>query len=318
MNIKIFAGDQNPELAQRIAKHLKIQLGKIEIKKFANGEERAQLCESVNGRDVFLVQSTTPPAENFVRALQMIDAAKRGRAHRINMVIPDFGWGRQDRIDRPRAPITARIQASCIESVGAHGVLTMDLHKSQIVGFFSIPVSQIFARTILLDWLKKSKPKNPVVIVPDEGAAVSARWYAERLGVRRVYVDKERNSEGHTKVDEITGTIGENDTAIIVDDIIDTGGTIINTMVSLKEKRGVKKFIVMATHGELSGSAIDRLNSSYATTIVITDTIEQPEEKKKALMSSKSKFKIVSVAGMFAEAIKRLHTGEGSLSDLAE
>src|SRR3989338_4610972 len=167
--LKLFAGDQNPVLASHVAKELGIELGPIEIKRFANGEERIQLGEAVNGCDVFLIQSTNPPAENFVRALQMVDAAKRGLAHRITLVIPDYGLGRHDRIDRPRAPITARIQATCIEAIGADAVLTMDLHKSQIVGFFSIPVTQLYAGTLHLAWLKKHKPARPVLIVPDAG-----------------------------------------------------------------------------------------------------------------------------------------------------
>jgi len=316
--LKLFAGDQNPVLASHVARELGIELSPIEIKRFTNGEERVQLGEAINGCDVFLIQSTNPPAENFIRALQMVDAAKRGLAHRITLVIPDYGWGRQDRIDRPRAPITARIQATCIEAIGADAVLTMDLHKSQIVGFFSIPVHHLHARKMLLAWLTENSIKNPVVIVPDEGAAVSARWYATQLGVRRVYVDKERNADGQTSVDEITGQIGADDTAIIIDDIIDTGGTIINTMETLKAKRGVEKFIILATHGELSGDAIERLNASPATTIVITDTIVQPEDKLAKIMAPKSKFKIVTVAPKFSEAIARMHQGQGSLSVLGE
>src|SRR3989344_5561840 len=218
-SLKIFAGPSDAVLGRKIAKFLRVWLCPLEVKIFANGEERVQLGESVNGCDVFFIQTTSQPADNFVRVLQMISAAKKAGAKRVTLIDPMLGWARQDRTDRRLTAVTAKLAAICLEAVGLDRYLTIDLHKDQIEGFFDITINKMYARRIFLDWLVKQRYKNMVVVIPDEGAAKMGRWYAEKLGVRRIYVDKERKTDGSIKIDEVVGEIGPNDTAILVDDL---------------------------------------------------------------------------------------------------
>lgn len=311
-NLKIFAGTSDLRLAGRISKALRMPLSTLEVKMFSNGEERVQLGESVNGCDVFLIQTTSQPADNFVRALQMISAAKKAGAYRVTLIDPWLGWARQDRTDRRLTPVTARIIATCLESVGLDRYVTMDLHKDQIEGFFAIPVNKMYARRVFLDWIKKQKFKSPVVVIPDEGAARMGRWYAEELGVRRVYVDKKRALDGVATIDEVVGDIGPRDTALLIDDMISTGGTLVNVAESLQKKRGVKTIVALATHGELSGSAVEKLSHSPLARVVITDTLERSD-------LDPNFFTVLSIAPLFAKAIRIIHDGTGgSISKLSE
>lgn len=310
--LKLFAGPSDAVLGRKIAKFLRVRLCSLDVKTFPNGEERVQLGESVNGCDVFFIQTTGQPADNFVRALQMISAAKKAGAKRAILIDPMLGWARQDRTDRRLTSVTSKLIITCLENVGLDRYLTIDLHKDQIEGFFDIPVNKMYGRRIFLDWLVKQKYKNMVIVIPDEGAARMGRWYAEKLKIRRVYVDKDRATDGSTKVDEIVGEIDSRHTAVLVDDLISTGGTLIKTAHALATKRGVKRIIALATHGELSGDAIKNLVSSQLTKIVITDTIQRFEKLDK-------KFEVLSVAPLLAKAIRIIHERTGdSISKLSE
>ncbi|MEK7583548.1 MAG: ribose-phosphate pyrophosphokinase [Patescibacteria group bacterium] len=311
-SLKIFAGPSDVLLGNKIAKLLRTPLAALEVKRFSNDEERVQLGESVNGCDVFFVQTTGQPADNFIRALQMISAAKKAGAKRVILIDPMLGWARQDRTDRRLTAVTAKLIISCLETVGLDRYLTIDLHKDQIEGFFDIPISKMYGRRIFLDWLVKQRYKNMVIVIPDEGAARMGRWYAEKLGARRIYVDKNRKVDGSSNVDEIVGEIGARHTAILVDDLISTGGTLIKTAHALATRRGVKRIIALATHGELSGDAIANLSNSPLAKIVITDTIQRSTKLGK-------KFEVLSVAPMLAKAIRIIHERTGdSISKLSE
>lgn len=310
--LKLFAGPSDAVLGEKIAKFLRVRLCPLDVKIFSNGEERVQLGESVNGCDVFFIQTTGQPADNFIRTLQMISAAKKAGAKRVTLIDPMLGWARQDRTDRRLTAVTSKLVISCLETVGLDRYLTIDLHKDQIEGFFDIPINKMYGRRIFLDWLVEQKYKNMVIVIPDEGAARMGRWYAEKLGARRIYVDKERKADGSNKVDEIVGEIDSRHTAILVDDLISTGGTLIKTAQALATRRGVKRIIALATHGELSGDAIPNLAASPLTKIVITDTIQRTTKLGK-------KFEVLSVAPMLAKAIRIIHERTGnSISKLSE
>lgn len=309
--LKLFAGPSDVALGTKIAKLLRAPLMGLDSKTFSNGEERIQLGASVNGCDVFMVQTTSQPSDNFVRALQLISAAKKAGAVRVTLIDPMLGWSRQDRTDRHLTAITAKLIISCLETAGLDRYVTIDLHKEQIEGFFDITVNKMFAGRVLIEWLRRQRYRNMVVVIPDEGAARMGRWYAEHLGVRRIYVDKERTADGSNTVDAIVGEIGPRHTAILVDDIISTGGTLIKTAESLVNERGVKRTIALATHGELAGEAVPRLAASPIEKVVITDTLNRPKLPKK--------FVVISVAPMFAKAIKIIHErAEDSISKLSE
>ncbi len=305
----IFTGNANPELAKKICRHLKIKLGKALVGRFSDGEVRVKIEDNVRGRDVFVIQPTCPPVnENLMELLIILDALRRASARRITAVIPYFGYARQDRKDQPRVPITAKLVANLLTVAGASRILTLDLHAGQIQGFFDIPLDHLYAVNVFIEYFKKLKIKNDLVVVsPDVGGIKMARAYAKRFKASLAIVDKRRNSPDSTEVMHLLGEV-KGKTAILVDDLIATGSSLVEAAKVLKEK-GAKKIYACVTHGVLSGNAVKKLENSFIDFLVITDSIPLPPEKKS------KKIKVVSVAELFAEAIKRIHL-EKSISIL--
>ncbi|MBF0532348.1 MAG: ribose-phosphate pyrophosphokinase [Candidatus Omnitrophica bacterium] len=306
---RIFTGNAHPQLAESICRQLKVSLGKALISRFSEGEIRVKLQDNVRGKDVFIIQPTCPPAnENLMELLIMIDAARRASAWRITAVLPYYAYARQDRKDQPRVPITAKLVANLITASGADRVLTMDLHASQIQGFFDIPVDHLYAINPLCEYFKEKAVADLIVVSPDVGGTRMARAYAKRLGVGLAIVDKRRESPEKTEVMHILGDV-KGKSAVMVDDIIATGSSLLEAAEALK-KQGVKKVFAAVSHGILSGNAIERLNASTALEeLVITDTIPLAESKRS------DKITVVSAAPLLADAIKRIHD-EQSISCL--
>lgn len=305
--MKIFSGNSNEPLAQKIADYLKISLGKIEISRFKDGEISVKFCENIRGVDLFLVQPTNPPAENILELLLLIDAARRASAKRITAVIPYFGYARQDRKDQPRVALSAKLIANLLSTSGADRILSMDLHSASIQGFFDIPFDHLYASTIFTSKLKEVGKKDLIVVAPDVGSSRRARAYAKRLGVDLSLVDKKRS--GPNKIESITliGNV-ENKNVVLVDDMVDTAGTLCSAGKLLKES-GAKKVIAACTHALLSDKAKSLIEESCISQLFITDTILLPEDKKF------KKLKIITSANLFGEAIRRIHNEE-SISSL--
>ena len=309
--LKIFSGRSNPLLASRIASSAGCNLGEISIKTFSDGEIWVKYEENVRGCDVFLIQSTNAPAENILELALMADAAVRASAERVSIIIPYFGYGRQDRKDQPRVPISSRVMIDIITSMGADRIVTMDLHSTQIQGFTKIPFDHLYSRMVLIDAIKALgfNPELSVVLAPDVGSAAMSQAYAKRLEMHFALIDKRRFAPNKSKVSHLIGELEGMD-VLIIDDMIDTAGTTVSAAEAAIEK-GAKSVTAIATHGVLSGPAIDRLKDSPINTLVITDTILIPDEKKLKNMN------IVTVADVFGAAIKRIHNGE-SVSSLFE
>jgi len=306
--LMLFTGNSNPELAKKIATKLKMRLSEAMVTRFSEGEVRVKIEDNVRGADVFLIQPTCPPVnENLMELLIMIDAVKRASASRITAVIPYYGYARQDRKDQPRVPITAKLVANLLVNAGANRVLTMDLHAGQIQGFFDIPLDHLFAVNVFVDYFNKKKIKDVVVVAPDVGGIKTARAYAKRLHANLVIIDKRRISPESTEVMHVLGEV-DGKTAIIVDDIVATGGSLVEAINTL-HRRGVREIYATITHGVLSGNAIANIEKSYLKELLIADTIPFLKKSKK--------IKVLSVAGIFAEAIKRINT-EQSISCLFE
>ncbi len=307
-NIKLFAGNANPELARRIAKSLRKPLSKALVTTFSEGEVRVRIDEDVRGRDVYILQPTCPPTNNnLMELLIMIDAIKRASARRITAVIPYFGYARQDRKDQPRVPITAKLAANLLTTAGADRILTMDLHAGQIQGFFDIPLDHLFAVRVIVDHFKKRKIKNLVVASPDVGGIKMARAYAKRLGAELAIVDKRRIDDKHAEVMNILGNVkGKN--IVIVDDLTSTASSICEAAEALK-KAGALRIMAAVSHPVLSGPAVDRIRKSSIEEFIVTDTIPLDPSKKD------KKIKVLSVAPLLAEAIARIHN-EKSVSSL--
>lgn len=298
--LKIFTGRANPGLAERIAQYLGIPLGDMEIKSFSDKETYVKINENVRGRDVFLVQPTSPPAnENLMELLIMIDACQRASAQRITAVIPYYGYARQDRKDQPRVPITAKLVANLITTAGADRILTLDLHVDQIQGFFDIKVDHLFAAPVIIDYFRKKKLENLIVLSPDVGGLRRARAYAKRLKVPLAVVDKRRPIVGEAEVIHIVGEV-EGKQVLIVDDMIDTGGTLLAAVDVLLEK-GATEIYAACTHPILSGDSCRKVQESAIKEMIVTDTIPLD------LGSTGDKIKILSVASLLGEAIKRIH-----------
>ena len=310
-NIKVFSANANHELAEAIAKKLGVELGDAKVLNFSDGEIGVNINETVRGQDVFIVQSTSYPVnDHLMELLIMIDACKRASAGRITAVMPYYGYARQDRKAKARDPISAKLVADLIAKAGADRVLTMDLHAAQIQGFFDIPVDHLLGVPILAPYFneKFADRKDEVVVVsPDLGSVTRARNFASRLDVPLAIVDKRRPKANVCEVMNIIGDIKDK-ICIVVDDMVDTAGTLCNGGAALKE-RGAKEVYACATHGVLSGPAIERIENSAFEELVILDTIAQPEEKKI------NKLKFLSVADVFAEAIKRIYD-DTSISEI--
>jgi ribose-phosphate pyrophosphokinase len=305
--MRLFAGRANATLAEEIADYLGTDLGDCEITQFSDGELFAKYNENVRGVDLFIVQSTFPPAENLMELLILIDAALRASALRITAVLPYFGYARQDRKDQPRVPITAKLVANMIASAGADRILTMDLHAGQIQGFFDIPVDHLFASPVLIDYFKNLDVQDATIVAPDIGSVRMARAFAKRLKAPFALIDKRRPKPNVSEVMNVIGDV-EGRNAIIIDDLIDTGGTIVNTANALA-KKGAKDIYVGCTHGVLSGPSLERIDQSPVKEMAITNTV--PLDGRGPV----DKIKVLSVAGLLGEAIRRINVGE-SVSSL--
>ena len=309
--LKIFSGRSKPLLASKIARSAGCSLGEISIKTFSDGEIWVKYEENVRGCDVFLVQSTNGPAENILELALMADAAVRASAESVSIIMPYFGYGRQDRKDQPRVPISSRVMIDIITSMGADRIVTMDLHSTQIQGFTKIPFDHLYSRMVLIDAITSLgfNPELSVVLAPDVGSAAISQAYAKRLKMNFALIDKRRFAPNKSKVSHLIGELEGMD-VLIIDDMIDTAGTTVSAAEAAIEK-GAKSVTAIATHGVLSGPAIDRLKNAPIKTMVLTDTILIPDEKKLNNMN------IVTVADVFGAAIKRIHNGE-SVSSLFE
>lgn len=308
--LKVFTCNANPQLAEEIVEHLGIRLGVSHVTRFSDGEIRIKLEESVRGYDVFVIQPTTAPAnEHLMELLIMVDALKRASAGSINVVIPYYGYARQDRKARARDPITAKLIANLIETAGATRVVTMDLHAGQIQGFFDIPVDHLYAEPILAEYFLSKQLEDVVVVSPDMGGVTRARSMAERLGAPIAIIDKRRPEPNVAEVMNVIGNI-DGKTAIMIDDMIDTAGTITHGAKALAEL-GAREVYACCTHPVLSGPAIQRLNDSALKEVVVTNTIALPGDKQSPKIVS------LSVAKLIADAITRIHTQE-SISILFE
>ena len=308
---KIFSGRSNPELAKKIANSADCKLGDISIKTFSDGEIWVKYEENVRGQDVFIIQSTNGPSENIIELALMTDAAVRASASTVNIIMPYFGYGRQDRKDQPRVPISSRVMIDIFTSMGADRIVTMDLHSTQIQGFAKIPFDHLYSRMVLMKAISDLglDPKRSVVLAPDVGSAAISQAYAKRLKMHFALIDKRRFAPNQAKVSHLIGDLDNMD-VLIIDDMIDTAGTTVGAANAAMEK-GAKSVTAIATHGVLSGPAIERLKSAPIKNLVVTDTIQIPEEK---ILNN---MKIITVADVFGAAINRIHNGE-SVSALFE
>ena len=309
--LKIFSGRANPQLASNIASILDQDLGEISIKTFSDGEIWVKYQENVRSCDVFLIQSTNGPSDNIVELALMIDAAVRASADTVTVVIPYFGYGRQDRKDQPRVPISSRVIVDILSAMGANRIITLDLHSTQIQGFAKIPFDNLYSRNIFYNFIKNKNfiPEKTVVLAPDIGSVKMSQSYAKILGMHFALIEKRRFAPNQAEVNHLIGDLDSLD-VLIIDDMIDTAGTTVSAADAAMDK-GANSVTVVATHGVLSGPSIQRLNDSVIRKIIVTDTISIPEEKQI------EKLETVSAAGLFAEAISRVHNGE-SVSALFE
>jgi len=309
--LKIFAGNSNPELAQRICNLLEIPLGRALVGTFSDGEIRVEIAENVRGADIFVVQSGAYPVnDHLMELLVMIDAFKRASARRITAVIPYYSYARQDRKNKPRVPITARLVADLITRVGAQRILTMDLHAGQIQGFFDIPVDNLYASPILLPYIREHFDHELVIVSPDAGGVPRARAYARRLKAGLALIDKRRVNVNEAEALNIIGEVN-NKTAIVLDDMVDTAGTLLEATKTLLEK-GAKEVHACVTHAVLSGPAVERIEKSSLTSLVVTDSLPL-----RAQAAHCQKIKVVPSSRLFAESIKNIHN-EDSISTLFE
>jgi ribose-phosphate pyrophosphokinase len=307
--LKVFSGSAHPELTREIAAFLGIKVGQARLRRFPDSEVSFQIDENIRGTDVFVVQPTcTPVDQHIMEMLIMIDAFKRSSAARITAVVPYFGYARQDRKDKPRVPISAKLVANILSAAGTNRVLTMDLHKAQIQGFFDIPVDHLFAAPVIIDYLSRLDHPKVTLVSPDAGGAERARAYAKRLGAELAIIDKRRTDDGTAEVMNVIGDV-EGRTCILQDDIIDTAGTITKAAAALKEN-GAERVFACAVHGVLSGPAIDRIQKSPIDQLIVTNTIPQSSQA-----AACKKIHQLSVARLLGQAIKSIHE-ETSVSSL--
>jgi ribose-phosphate pyrophosphokinase len=305
-DIKIFSGLSNVPLAEIIVKRLALPLGSVEFKRFSDGEIWVKYGENIRGSDVYIIQSTNPPADNILELLIMIDAAKRASAKRITAVIPYFGYSRQDRKDQPRVSITAKLVANLITTAGADRVMTMDLHASQIQGFFDIPLDHLYGSSVFTGLLEGISD-NLVVVSPDVGGIKMARAYARRLHASLVLIDKRRPKPNTSEVVNIIGNVDGKD-ILLVDDLIDTAGTFVGAISALK-KQGARRIFGAITHPVFSGDAVKKIHDSELEILYVSDTIR--------FKGNSDKIKVITASEMFAEAIRRTSNNE-SISSLFE
>uniref|UniRef100_A0A7C5EM88 Ribose-phosphate pyrophosphokinase n=1 Tax=Desulfobacca acetoxidans TaxID=60893 RepID=A0A7C5EM88_9BACT len=310
-DLRIFTGNANPDLAQKICEHLEVPLGQALVTTFSDGEIRVEIGENVRGRDVFLIQSTCPPANhNLMELLIMIDAVKRASARRITAVIPYFGYARQDRKVAPRVPITAKLVADLLTTAGAHRILTMDLHVGQIQGFFDIPVDNLYASPVMIPYISKNFANDLAIVSPDAGGVARARAYAKRLGASLGLIDKRRDAPGKAQAMHLIGEVLGKE-VVIMDDIVDTAGTLTEAAAVITQ-HGALNVNACCTHAVLSGPAVSRIMSSNLRQLVVTDTIPLSEEARKC-----GKIVQLSVSHLLARAILNIHR-EDSISSLFE
>lgn len=302
---KLFSGTANPEFAKKVGEYLNIEVGEAIINKFSDGEISVQIKESVRGQDVFIVQPTSAPAnDHLMELLIMVDALKRSSARSISAVMPYYGYARQDRKAAPRVPISAKLVADMLEAAGIDRMITIDLHAAQIQGFFNIPVDNLYGSVLFVDYIKSKNLPNPIIASPDIGGVARARSYANKLGYDLVIVDKKREKANESEVMNIIGDVEGKD-VILVDDMVDTAGTLVKAAEVLK-KRGATSVMACTTHGVLSGPAYDRLNSGTLDELVVADTIPTNLECEKVT--------VLSAANMIGETINRISRNESVTS----
>lgn len=298
---KIFSGSACTEFASEVCKTLDVPLSKASVKRFSDGEINVQISESVRGRDVFIIQSTGAPSnDNLMELLIMTDALRRSSANSITAVVPYFGYARQDRKAAPRVPITAKLVADMFETAGIDRVVTIDLHAGQIQGFFDIPVDNLYGAIIFQEYITSKNLSNPIIASPDIGGVARARYFAEKLGLEMVIVDKRREKANESEVMNIIGDVTGKD-VIMIDDMVDTAGTMVKAAAALK-KRGAASVMACATHGVLSGKAFENINNGELDELVISNTL--------TLGGQSDKIKVLSVAPLFAEVIRRVYHNE--------
>ena len=297
----IFSGTANPQLAKGIADYLDMPLSEASIKRFSDGEINIQIAESVRGKDVYIIQPTSAPANaNLMELLIMVDALKRSSAKSITAVIPYFGYARQDRKAAPRVPISAKLVADMLETAGVTRVVTIDLHAAQIQGFFNIPVDNLYGAKLFIEYIKQKNLPNPIIASPDIGGVARARYFAEILGLEMVIVDKRREKANESEVMNIIGSVEGKD-VILIDDMIDTAGTMVKGADALKAQ-GATSVMACCTHPVLSGPAYDRIENGSIDELIVTNTIPLKQES--------AKIKVLSAANLLGEVIRRVNNNE--------
>ena len=307
--LRIFTGSAHPALGEAIARFLGVPLGRAHLSRFSDGEVWFQIQDNVRGADVFVVQPTGPPVnENLMELLVMLDAFKRSSASRITAVMPYYGYARQDRKDKPRVPISAKLVADLLTAAGTDRVLTMDLHAAQIQGFFNVPVDHLFAAPVILDYVMRLKLPKLTVVSPDAGGVERARAYAKRLDAALAIVDKRREAPNVAEVHQVVGDV-EGRSALIVDDMVDTGGTLAKVAQAIKEA-GAREVLASSSHAVLSGQAVEKIEASPLSKLIVTDSIPLAEEKRRS-----GKVVVLSIAELMGKAIRNIHE-EASVTSL--
>ncbi|WP_198305672.1 ribose-phosphate pyrophosphokinase [Arcobacter vandammei] len=298
---KLFSGSANPQFAKKVGDYLGMGVSDATLNKFSDGEISVQITQSVRGQDVYIIQPTCAPTnDNLMELLIMVDALKRSSAKSINAVIPYYGYARQDRKAAPRVPISAKLVADLLEKAGINRVVTIDLHAAQIQGFFNIPADNLFGSILFVNYIKSKNLKNPIIASPDIGGVARARQYADKLGYDLVIVDKKREKANESQVMNIIGDVKGKD-VILVDDMVDTAGTLVKAAEVLKEK-GASSVMACCTHGVLSGPAYDRVANGVLDELVISDTIPTKKDAKKIT--------VLTASTIIGEAIRRIHNNE--------
>ncbi len=307
--IKLFSGNGNPRLAQAICEYLRVPIGQWKLNRFADGEVYCQILENVRGTDAFVIQPTCPPVnENLLELLIAVDALKRSSAARITAVLPYYGYARQDRKDKPRVPISAKLVADLLQAAGIQRILTMDLHAPAIQGFFDVPVDHLFAAPVHPRWIEKQRYENLMIVSPDAGGVERARFYAKRLGTDLAIIDKRREEPNVAQTMNVIGDVSDR-TCVIIDDLVDTAGTLVGSVRALREK-GASEVVACFSHALLSGPAMSRLSDVEMKSVVVTDSVPLTEDKARH-----PKIVVLEVASLLGEAIARIHSNS-SVSSL--